>query len=172
MALLERLPYCAPEAWVVSGCLFQSAWNHLTGRPPDHGILDYDVFYFDDGDVSWEAEDAIIRRVAEACADLSINVEVRNQARVHLWYEQKFGMPYPPLLGVRDSIDRFLATACMVGIRADGTAAPAVYAPAGLSDLEALIVRPNRAPNFSPLRYGEKAARWGATWPELTIIPA
>ena len=110
------------------------------------------------------------RAASEELADLSINLEVRNQARVPLWYETKFGMPYAPVRGVEDSIDRFLATACMVGIRAG--AVPKVYVPAGLSDLLALTVRPNRAPNFSPLRYAEKAARWRATWPELTVIDA
>ena len=36
-----------PDAWIVSGCLVQSAWNGLTGRAVDYGISDYDVFYFD-----------------------------------------------------------------------------------------------------------------------------
>ncbi len=41
------------DAWLVSGCLVQTAWNVLTGRPVDYGINDYDVFYFD-ADTSWE----------------------------------------------------------------------------------------------------------------------
>ena len=50
-----------PDAWIVSGCLVQSAWNVLTGRAVDYGISDYDIFYFDP-DTSWQAEDAVIRR--------------------------------------------------------------------------------------------------------------
>jgi hypothetical protein len=63
-AILERLESvgCA-DAWLVSGALFQSVWNRLSGRPPRHGIRDYDIFYFD-SDPSWEAEDAVIRRAA------------------------------------------------------------------------------------------------------------
>ena len=44
----ERLPSLGiPDAWLVSGGLFQSVWNHVTGRPATHGIRDDDVFYFD-----------------------------------------------------------------------------------------------------------------------------
>jgi hypothetical protein len=51
-----------PDAWIVAGCLSQTVWNVLTGRAVDHGISDYDVFYFDP-DTSWQAEEAMIRDV-------------------------------------------------------------------------------------------------------------
>src|SRR5438874_11415290 len=72
-----------PDAWIVSGCLVQTVWNALTGRAVDYGIADYDVFYFDP-DTSWEAEDAVIRKLQGAFAKLGVAVEARNQARVHL----------------------------------------------------------------------------------------
>ena len=78
--LLERLPALGlADAWLVAGSVFQTVWNALTGRAPDYGIRDYDVFYFDT-DTSWDAEDAIIRRVAPAVSDLGVSVEIRNQA--------------------------------------------------------------------------------------------
>ena len=69
----------------------------MSGYPLEHGILDYDVFYFDCDDLTWEAEDRIIRRCAELFSDLGVEVQVRNQARVHLWYEQKYGSPCPQM---------------------------------------------------------------------------
>jgi hypothetical protein len=37
-AIIEHLPALdLPDAWLVSGSLFQSVWNGLTGRPPDYG---------------------------------------------------------------------------------------------------------------------------------------
>src|ERR1700728_2850784 len=84
--ILARLPSLdLPDAWLVSGALFQTAWNMLTKRPPTHGIRDYDVFYFDK-DVSWDAEDTVIRKAKETFADADALIEVRNQARVHLWH--------------------------------------------------------------------------------------
>ena len=82
-----------PDWRVFSGAVYQAVWNARTGRAPDYGVKDYDVGYFDP-DVSWDAEDVVIKRVAAAFEppfrDL---VEVRNQARVHLWFEGKFGEP-------------------------------------------------------------------------------
>src|SRR5256885_17095525 len=96
-----------PDSWLVSGCLVQTVWNVLTNRAVDYGIADHDVFYFDP-DTSWEAEDAVIRELQSRFATTGARVEVRNQARVHLWYPQKHGLPYPELHGSTDGIDRFL----------------------------------------------------------------
>jgi hypothetical protein len=169
--ILERLPDLAlPDAWLVSGSLFQTVWNTLTGRPAMHGIKDYDIFYFDP-DTSWEAEDRVICRCAQTFADLGTTVEVRNQARVHLWYRDKFGPDYPQVKSATGAIDGFLSHVSMVGLgpAVDGFQ---VYAPHGLGDVETMTVRPNRAGNFQAHRYAAKAARWKAQWPEITIMPA
>jgi hypothetical protein len=169
--ILQRLPALAlPDAWLVSGSLFQTVWNALTGRAPLHGIKDYDIFYFD-RDVSWDAEDRVIRRCAAAFADLGIAVEVRNQARVHLWYPAKYGAAYPPLRQSTDAIDRFLAPACMVGIMPLPHGLE-VYAPHGFDDIETMTVRPNSCANFRRDQYALKTARWKTLWPELRILPA
>ena len=168
-AIVERLPRLdLADAWLVSGSLFQTAWNMQTGRAPGYGIKDYDVFYFDT-DTSWEAEDDVIRRCAHLFADLGVEVEIRNQARVHLWYPEKFGIDYPALSSSTEGIDRFLAPACMVGIQPAGMR---VYAPHGFDDIETMTIRPNRVANFSAERYAEKAARWKEKWPELKVIEA
>jgi hypothetical protein len=172
-ALLGRLPALGlPDAWLVSGCLFQTVWNLQDGHAPTRGIRDYDIFYFDP-DLSWEAEDRWIKRAAAAFADLPVEIEVKNQARVHLWYEQKFALSgYPRLRRAAEGIDYFLAPCCMVGLRRTQGEFE-VYAPAGLGDLSAKIVRPNR--RWLDLarreRYYEKAARWQPLWPSMTVIP-
>lgn len=159
-----------PDAWLVSGCLVQSVWNGMTGRDPGYGISDYDVFYFDP-DTSWEAEDAVIRALEARLAGLSVRIETRNQARVHLWYPDKHGLPYPPLKCATEGIDRFLTANTMVGIRQSGTGYE-VYAPNGFDDIAQLIVRPNPGPNFSRTNYAAKAAKWKRLWPEITIVEA
>jgi hypothetical protein len=169
--ILERLPRLGlADAWLVSGSVFQTVWNVVTGRTPEYGIKDYDIFYFD-ADTSWEAEDASIRRVAAAIFDIGVLVEPRNQARVHLWYPNKFGTAYPPLQRTTEGIDRFLALAAQVGVR-PAERGYEVYAPHGLDDVATLTIRPNRCPNFRADLYEAKAATWKARWPELTILPA
>src|SRR5450755_3348469 len=92
--ILDRLEILgAPDCWLVSGALFQPVWNALTNRAPEYGITDYDVLYFDN-DTSWEAEDRIIKGAAGLFGDLGVAVEVGNQARVRLFYENNFDTPY------------------------------------------------------------------------------
>ena len=167
-ALLDELMRLElPDAWIVAGSLAQTIWNLKSGRPVGHGIDDYDIFYFDP-DLSWQAEDAVIARLSETSARLGIRVEVRNQARVHLWYGEKHGMPYPVLRSCSEGIDRFLTRCTQVGLQR-GHDGDRVYAPAGFDEVDAMVVRPNLKPNFSASAYRKKTARWHALWPELTV---
>ena len=171
VTIIDELARLAlPDAWLVAGCLVQTVWNVLTGRAVDHGIADYDVFYFDP-DTSWDTEDAVIRDVHARLGHLGVKIETRNQARVHLWYPAKHGLPYPPLLCSTDGIDRFLTQNTQVGVRRSDDGFE-VYAPHGFDDVERLIVRPNPGPNFSAANYAAKAERWKALWPEITVIAA
>jgi uncharacterized protein len=51
---------CLPDWLVFSGAVYQPVLNHLTGRPLDYGIKDYDLGYFDASDLSYDAEDKVI----------------------------------------------------------------------------------------------------------------
>ncbi|MBJ7409533.1 MAG: nucleotidyltransferase family protein, partial [Phenylobacterium sp.] len=55
-----------PDWLLFSGAVYQRVLNHLGGRDLDYGIKDYDIGYFDGSDISYEAEDVVIRRVAAA----------------------------------------------------------------------------------------------------------
>lgn len=146
--LLEVLRRCAtldlPHWYLAGGCLFQTIWNVVTDRPPTEGIKDYDLFYFDDTDTSWQAEDSVLQASQPLFADLPAVVEIRNQARVHLWYEAKFGAPCPPHRSTEAAIDTFIATTCCLGVRLEPPHRHwRIYAPHGFSDVFDLIVRPN-----------------------------
>ena len=107
MRLLRRIRRIRLPQWrLVAGCLYQTVWNVLTGRPRGTGIRDYDLIYFDE-DLSWAAEDAVIRRVAAAARGCVGPVETRNQARVHLWFESRFGSPYPRLSSADAAFRRY-----------------------------------------------------------------
>src|ERR1700756_4747379 len=97
---------CLPDWLVFSGAVYQPVLNHLTGRPLDYGIKDYDLGYFDASDLAYEAEDEVIRRVKAAFPEpLRSMVEVRNQARGPLWFEAKFGEPYSPLSCTAEALE-------------------------------------------------------------------
>jgi hypothetical protein len=163
----ERLDL--PDWYLAAGCLFQTVWNVLDGHDPERGIGDYDLVYYDGDDLSWEAEDAVIHRCAAAFADLGIEVEVRNQARVHLWYEERFGVPCTPLRSSSAGVDTYPTHASRVAVRRAGGRYE-VYAPSGFRDLFAFVVRPN--PVVAPREvYERKTARWVALWPRLRVLP-
>jgi len=156
-----------PDWMIFSGAVYQRVLNHLTGRDLDYGIKDYDLGYFDP-DTSYEAEDRVIRRVAAAFEPpLREMVEVRNQARVHLWFEGKFGEPYAPLTRTADALSRFVSPLFSVGVRLEPDDSLSVAAPFGLDDLFALRLAPN------PIRktngFARTAASATARWPELVI---
>src|SRR5271170_4643468 len=110
-----------PDWLVMSGAVYQRVLNHLTGRAPDYGVRDYDLGYFDASDISYEAEDVVIRRVAAAFDEpLKSTVEVRNQARVHLWFEAHFGEAYTPLSSTAEALERFVAPMFAVAVRLEG----------------------------------------------------
>lgn len=154
---------------VFSGAVYQSVWNAVTGRPAGYGVRDYDLGYFDP-DVSWDAEDVVIKRVAAAFdPPFRDMVEVRNQARVHLWFEGKFGEPYEALAGTDEALARFVAPAFAVGVRLEADDAISVAAPFGLEDVFSLTLRPN--PRRGLARGWDRVvANARARWPELTII--
>lgn len=167
--LLERLPALGlADAWLVAGCLCQAVWNARDGRPAAHGVKDYDVFYHDASDLSWDAEDRVIRRVAEALGPDAAGVEVRNQARVHLWYAERFGGSYPRLGCSRDGIARFPVAGTCVGIALDRPGGGAVAAPNDLEDLFRGVLRPNPLLPRPDL-FAAKVAAYQARWPWLTV---
>lgn len=154
------------ECHLTAGCLFQTIWNQTSGRDPHWGIKDYDIFYFDDDDLSWDAEDRVIQRVASETADLPINIEVKNQARVHLWYPDRFGGDYPKLGSARSGIELYLVSCTCVGIDAR---TGELYAPYGLDELAAGILRMNPF-NARPGLFLRKAESYRRRWPWLRII--
>jgi uncharacterized protein len=157
-----------PDCWLVSGAIYNTVWNVLTGRPSLHGVKDIDLFYFDASDLSYEAEDLVIRRAAPIFAHLPLPVEIRNQARVHLWYEDHLGRPCLPLQSSREAIDRFASTTHAVGLLLDDRDGLQVYSPFGLDEMFSFRMTPNRLQDNRET-HEAKSARALACWPELVV---
>lgn len=167
-SILDRLPQLGlRQCYLTAGCLFQTVWNLRSGHPPQAMIKDYDVFYFDDGDLSWEAEDAVIRHGSVLFQDLGVSIDLKNQARVHLWYEERFGVPCPRLTSATDGIDRYLISCTCIGINA---ATGELYAPNGLQETWDGHLRINPK-NHQTGRFMTKAKDYQARWPWLTVHP-
>ncbi|HPF42735.1 MAG TPA: nucleotidyltransferase family protein [Bacillota bacterium] len=158
-----------PGWYVGAGCVVQSVWNHISGFDPMYGIKDIDVIYYDEHDLSYEKEDEIRKMVKKECGYINLDVDVINEARVHLWYKQKFGIDLKQYTSTEDAIDSWPSTASAIGIRKAGTEY-VIYAPYGLEDAFSGIIRANKKV-ISKEIFLAKADKWKKKWEWLTILP-
>lgn len=171
MAVLTGLRDMAlPDAWLVSGAVYNVVWNHLTGRPALTGIKDVDLIYFDPADLSYDAEDRVIKAAEVVFSGLPLPVELRNQARVHLWFPQKFGIVVTPLTHSTEALTRYASRTHAVAVRLEGDDTLTIETPFGLEDLFAFRITPNAVLD-NRAAHDAKGARAKSVWPEITVVP-
>jgi uncharacterized protein len=169
--ILERATGLSLPNWYLgAGCVAQTVWNYLSGRDLLLDICDADLVYFDENDLSFESENIKISSAHKLFSDMPIFVDVKNQARVHLWYEEHFGYSITPYQSVEEAINSWPTTATAAAVRTDENGYFSVCAPFGLEDLFGMIVRPNKKQITEEI-YLKKVKRWKACWPGLRIIP-
>ncbi len=156
-----------PNWYLGAGSIAQTVWNLLHDYSPEKNIKDIDIAYYDP-DLSYEGEDKHIRAVRTLLDDIPIELDVKNQARVHLWFKDRFGYEIEPLRSVEEAITTWPTTSTCVGVRIRNGKF-LVYAPYGLDDLFNMIVRPNKKQITEEI-YLNKVNRWKECWPQLTII--
>ena len=159
-----------PDGLLVAGAIYNLVWNTLTGRPSLTGINDIDVFYFDASDIGYDAEDVVIKRLAARFAHLPLPVQARNQARVHLWFPQKFGTAFTPLTSSEEMLGRYASKTHAVAARLEADESMTILAPFGLDEIFSFRVTPNHALANKPA-HEAKGVRAKAVWPELTVLP-
>ena len=167
--LTEAVTLELPDWYLGASAVSQTVWNQLHGFAPTEGIKDYDIVYFDDADLSVDAERAAGDRVVELFADLDVKLDVKNEARVHLWYAERYGHTIEPYVSSERAISTWPTTASSVGVRYDNDQF-VVCAPFGLHDIFAMVARPDKA-IVSQSVYEDKVGRWSARWPQLTVLP-
>ena len=132
-----------PSWYLGAGCISQTVWNHISGMPPHSHIKDLDLVYFDPYDLSYEAERQLVSECQEVFDGVPIMVDLKNQARVHIWHEEHFGYAIRPYRSVEDAINSWPTTATCVGVRyLHGEFE--VYAPYGLNDLFGMTISQTR----------------------------
>ncbi len=168
--ILDRMHMLdAPDCWLVSGCLFQTVWNVMEGRSPCADILDYDLIYYDP-DQSREAEEVMALRTRALYQDLPIKIQIKNQARVHLWYKPEFGLDYPELKSACESLRYYPSKVQAIALQGRRRSRVSYDAPYGFESILRMVVRPNRAMNFSDI-YEAKVKRWKDVWPNVHVLP-
>lgn len=170
-ACVKRASHLDIENYYIgAGCITQTVWNYLSNLPLDYGIKDIDFVYYDNDNLDYTSENEIVTKLKQLYSDLNIEIDVKNQARVHLWYEERFGYPIEPYPSLEAAINTWPTTATAIGIRMDHHNELKVYAPFGLNDLFGKIVRANKAQITKEI-FEAKASKWQSKWRDLTVIP-
>jgi hypothetical protein len=156
-----------PNAWVGAGIIFQNVWNVIHDYEVNTHIKDIDIFYWDNNDLSWASENNAIRFLTNKLPDVAIPFDVKNIARIHLWYEKRFGIAKTPYFSVQESISTWpVIGACMAMRIHDGKIE--FIAPHGFQDMFSLRVRPNKVLVDKGI-YENKAIKWQEQWPRLSL---
>jgi hypothetical protein len=158
-----------PDWYLGAGAVAQTVWNVRHGFEPAAGIKDYDLVYFDGDDLGVDTPRQIACEVSHRLGLPEVVLDVQNEARVHLWYGERFGTSLPAFRSTEEAIATWPTTASSVGVRREGDTF-VVFAPFGLSDLLGMVARPNKAVVGRDV-YEEKTARWAARWPRLQVVP-
>ena len=155
--------------YVGAGSINQTVFNYYYDYPLENGIEDFDIVYFDE-DTSYKKEDKIIKEIDEKLKILNVKIDVKNQARVHLWYNKKYNTNYKKdYENTEDAISRWNTTVTCIGVRMEKNHL-IVHAPYGLDDLFKLTIRPQKH-EFTKELYDKKCQKWLKKWPDLKIIP-
>lgn len=153
-----------PEVYIAGGCISQTVWNYLFQMPCGYGISDVDIVYFSE-DLRETSEARVIEMIQQACGHLRYPIDVKNEARVHLWYEERFGKQIPPYTSTKDAISSWPTTATCAGVHLKEGQLEC-YTTFGYEDIFKGILRPNKRLITAAI-YEAKVQKW----PQLTVIP-
>ena len=155
------------DYYIGAGAVNQTVFNYYHGFNLEYGIKDFDIVYYDK-DISYEKEDKIIKEIKSLIKNIDVEVDIKNEARAHLWYKDKFGFEIEPYKNTEEAISRWGATITCVGVRLERDKL-IVFAPYGLNDVFNLIVRPIQE-DFKEEIYVKRAEKWVEKWPKLKVI--
>lgn len=157
-----------PNWYVGAGCISQTVWNILHGFDPEQHIKDYDLVYYEAEDISKESELAFIQKAADLFGDIAVELDIVNEARVHLWVEEEFGYAIDQYQSVEEAISTWPTTITCAGVtRRNGKMW--VYATFGLDDVFNMVLRPNKKVVTEAV-YMNKVKKWTALWPKLSVV--
>ncbi len=157
-----------PQWYVVAGSIYQTVFNFNHKYNYNYGINDYDIFYFDE-DTSYDAEDVIIKKVENEVHKIipNIKLDIKNQARVHIWKKENYGRDTKPYSSTENAISRLGATINCIGIKKKENLIN-IFAPYGLSDIFNMQIEPTKL-DMPYWFYMKKANSLKERWPLIKI---
>ncbi|HEX4214019.1 MAG TPA: nucleotidyltransferase family protein [Candidatus Dormibacteraeota bacterium] len=168
-ALRAGRDVAAPN-WVIgAGAVRDLIFDHIRGASAPVP-RDVDYAYYDPVDLTSETEAELEESLGRLAPGLPF--EARNQARVHLWYERRFGVPIEPYLSIEQAVSTWPETATAVACRLNRDDALEVIAPLGLTDLFDGVLRRNPA-QITEEMFDQRLRRrpdLSRRWPRVRVV--
>src|SRR5436309_8900242 len=114
-ALEAARDVAAPDWLIGAGAIRRLVWDRLHGVAEPPLPDDVDLVFFDPASLRREREDEV--RSALVARAPYIPWDVKNQAAVHLWYPNVFGVEVEPLRSAEEAVATWPETATAVGVR-------------------------------------------------------
>ena len=125
--------------FLAAGCLNQKIFNYYHNYDLDYGIEDYNIVYYDE-DISYESEDKIIKDLTKRLNKFHLSIDIKNEKRVPIWYNKKYGTRRKEYLSVEDAIKRWGTIVTCIGVRFENNKFK-VFASYDLNALFELIIK-------------------------------
>ena len=160
-----------PNFYIAAGSIFQTIWNYYDNRPLNYGIKDIDIIYYDKDNLTKEVEQKLENQIIDFLKQQNLNyeVDVNNEARMHLWKKENENKDIDQYQNSEDAIAKWIATVHAIGITKEKGQIK-VYAPYGLSDIFSRTIRPIKHKGNSQELYNKKVASWQSRFSNLNII--
>ena len=160
-----------PNYYIAAGSVFQTVWNYYDKKDLNYNIKDIDVIYYNDSDLSVDADIKYYNLIDDFCKnkDYKYEIDVSNEARMHLWKKEKFNIDVEPYKCSEDAINKWIATVHAIGITKEDDEIR-IYAPYGLSDIFSRTIRPIKHNYNTKEIYNKKAKSWNERFDNLNVI--
>lgn len=157
--------------YIAAGSVFQTIWNFYDGKDLNYNIKDIDVIYFNGSDISVSKDLEYYDLIKKYCKEngYDFEIDVSNEARMHLWEKEKFNIDIEAYKSSEDAIDKWIATVHAIGITIDNNELK-IYAPYGLSDIYSKTIRPIKHKYNTKDIYEKKVSNWKTRFDNLNII--
>lgn len=160
-----------PNFYIAAGSIFQTIWNYYDNKPLNYGIKDIDIIYYNNDDLTIDTDLKYYNIIKDYCNKKGYNyeIDVSNEARMHIWKKEKFNIDVKQYINSEDAINKWIATVHAIGITKENDKIK-IYAPYGLSDIYSRTIRPIKHEYSSKDIYDKKAKSWSERFDNLNII--
>ena len=161
-----------PDWWIGAGFIRSKVWDTLHDYKTRTPLSDVDVIYFDKDDFSKEelnsetSKKEIYYENLLRSEDPSVNWSVTNQARMHVFHNDK------PYTSSEDALSQWVETATCIGVRLLENNEVVLSTPRGIDDLINLVLRPSSTTPKGIESFNNRIQnkKWLSKWPKLKVV--